>query len=414
MSCAADGGMSPSGGSDGTDRVRDTTFCAMHLSTCFIRHTLRQPFGRGATRALIYTAVMYLTSACRSDQLASTKPGGAVPADRVLVVINARSAASDTVGRYYMARRGIAASHLVRVDLPDGDELGDLDFRTKLASPIRAAIAALPVRIDFIVLTTGVPIRLGGKRGYSVDAHLAGMNLSIPPMVGLDSTWLVRYRNPYYASREPFNSDRYGMFLVTRLDCGQVRDCLALVDRSLNAQPVPGPFLFDAMPARQSDDGYAVMNRLLSTVAFRMRFANLDVQLDTTERFVAPTRAVMGYTSWGSNDAHFDSAAYHAIRFLPGALAETFVSTSARTFGPTTGGQSRIVDLIAQGVTGVKGYVSEPYTVALANPDILFSRYLSGFTLAESFYAASRMVLWKDIVIGDPLCAPYAMAVPSH
>ena len=117
----------------------------------------------------------------------------------------------------------------------------------------------------------------------------------------------------------------------------------------------------------------------------------------------------MGYVSWGSNDAQFDSAAYHAVRFLPGALAETFVSTSARTFGPVTGGQSRIVDLIAQGVTGVKGYVSEPFTLALANPDILFDRYVRGATLAESFYAASYMVLWKDLVIGDPLCAPYAM-----
>ena len=43
------------------------------------------------------------------------------------------------------------------------------------------------------------------------------------------------------------------------------------------------------------------------------------------------------------------------------------------------------------------------------NPDILFDRYVRGATLAESFYAASYMVLWKDLVIGDPLCAPYAM-----
>jgi hypothetical protein len=31
-------------------------------------------------------------------------------------------------------------------------------------------------------------------------------------------------------------------------------------------------------------------------------------------------------------------------------------------------------------------------------------RYTSGFTLAESFYAASRFVGWEDVVIGDPLC----------
>ena len=352
--------------------------------------------------------LLFLCSGCERAEFRAAKPVGARAADRVLVVVNRQSNASETVGRYYMARRGIAESHLLYVDLPVDDELGELDFRTNLVAPVRALIDALPVRIDFIVLTTGIPIRLGGKRGNSVDAHLAGMNLPIPPMVGLDSVWLSRYRNPYYGARVPFSSERFGMYLVTRLACGEIRDCLALVDRSLTARPVTGPFFFDAMPPTSGDDGWSTMNRSLNTAAFRMRFASFNVQLDTTARFVAPAEPVMGYTSWGSNDAKFDSVAYHAVRFLPGALAETFVSTSARTFGPVTGGQSRIVDLIAQGVTGVKGYVSEPYTIALANVDILFSRYVQGFTLAESFYAASRMVLWKDIVIGDPLCAPYA------
>ena len=115
----------------------------------------------------------------------------------------------------------------------------------------------------------------------------------------------------------------------------------------------------------------------------------------------------MGYASWGSNDSAFDNEKYKGIKFLPGALCETFVSTSGRTFRPTTGGQSLIADLVASGVTGVKGYVSEPYTFALAKPNILFDRYTSGRNLAESFYAASMVLKWKDIVIGDPLCSPY-------
>jgi len=267
------------------------------------------------------------------------------------------------------------------------------------------------VRIDFIVLTTGVPIRVGGHRGNSVDAGIAGMKLAIPPMVGLDTLWLARYRNPYFGSLEPFDSGRFGMFLVTRLDCARLADCLALVDRCIAARPLRGPFFFDATPPGESSTGYGAMNRSLYAAAFRLHFAGLDVELDSTARFVAPREAVMGYASWGSNDQSFDNRAYHDIRFLPGALAETFVSTSARTFRAAEGGQSRIVDLIAQGVTGVKGYVSEPYTIGLANPEILFDRYLRGFTLAEAFYAASRMVLWKDVVVGDPLCAPYAVGV---
>jgi hypothetical protein len=58
-------------------------------------------------------------------------------------------------------------------------------------------------------------------------------------------------------------------------------------------------------------------------------------------------------------------------------------------------------------VTGVKGYVAEPFSVALCPADILFDRYTAGYTLAESFYMAVPFLKWKDIVIGDPLCAPY-------
>jgi len=360
--------------------------------------------------ALYVPAAALLFCACST---ASRRPPPREPrtaAERVLVVINSRSTASDSVGRYYARRRGIDATHIVRIDVADEDEIGDIAFQTDIVTPVKAAIESLPARIDFIVLTTGVPIRVARKNGYSVDALLAGMHLAISPMVGLDSAWLAENHNPYFNATVPFRSDRFGMYLVTRLACGRTADCLALVDRSIDARFAPGPFFFDATSYRAGGDGYAFTNRLLYGAAAQLSAQRFQVQLDTTPAFVSPSEPVMGYVSWGSNDTRFDSVAYHAVRFLPGALAETFVSTSARTFGPASGGQSRIVDLIAQGVTGVKGYVSEPYTVALANPVILFDRYVSGATLAESFYAASRMILWKDIVVGDPLCAPYARA----
>ncbi len=354
------------------------------------------------------TGAALLFGACSTAAPPVPKREPGTAAERVLVVINSRSPASDSVGRYYVRRRGIDSTHVVRVDVPDDDEIGDIAFQSDIVAPIRTAINALPVRIDFIVLTTGVPLRVARKNGYSVDAMLAGMHLTIAPMVGLDSSWLARNHNPYFNATVPFRSDRFGMYLVTRLACERTTECLALVDRSIAARFSPGPFFFDATSERRSSDGYAFTNRLLSVAADRLSAQRFQVQLDTSAAFVAPPDPVMGYVSWASNDARFDSAAYHAVRFQPGALAETFVSTSGRTFRPTTGGQSRIVDLIAQGVTGVKGYVSEPYTVALANPVILFDRYVNGANLAESFYAASRMVLWKDIVVGDPLCAPYA------
>jgi hypothetical protein len=66
-----------------------------------------------------------------------------------------------------------------------------------------------------------------------------------------------------------------------------------------------------------------------------------------------------------------------------------------------------IADLIAQGITGVKGYTDEPLLQSNVSPTILMDRYTHGFTLAESFYAASHFVGWTQIVLGDPLTRPY-------
>jgi Flp pilus assembly protein TadD len=101
-----------------------------------------------------------------------------------------------------------------------------------------------------------------------------------------------------------------------------------------------------------------------------------------------------------------------------------FVSTDARTFeeppptwaigtwrDPRTffadSPQSLAGDLIREGATGVSGHVSEPYLDATVRPQILFPAYASGLNLAESFYAATPYLSWQNVVIGDPLCAPF-------
>ena len=77
---------------------------------------------------------------------------------------------------------------------------------------------------------------------------------------------------------------------------------------------------------------------------------------------------------------------------------------------PGSDGQSAIGDLIAHGITGVKGYIDEPLLQAIASPSIALDRYTRGYTLAESLSAASRFVGWTDLIIGDPLYIIIVMA----
>jgi hypothetical protein len=108
-----------------------------------------------------------------------------------------------------------------------------------------------------------------------------------------------------------------------------------------------------------------------------------------------------------------DSTVLRVIRphmsWVNGSIADTAVSTGGRSFNwGTTYGQSLIADLLEDGVSGVKGYVYEPYLTAVGMPSILLPSYASGYNLAESHAAANRYSGWMGVVVGDPKMAAYA------
>lgn len=335
-------------------------------------------------------------------------------------------------------------------------------YRRDIEAPVRAYLNSHS-GIDFIVLTKGIPIRIDGAGEgngvdrFSLDSHLAALDYQdLPGAVRVEvadpayeaGTLKVFHRhfraypwaNRFWNSHERFSHARFGGYLVTRLDGYTVTDAEALTTRSVQAEQLAdagktpgGAIVLDVAPERGFTDKrlqpYSILSERKSThdevriVSERAHLGDFNsdmqvagallserripVELDESDWFVGNRTGLMGYVSWGSNDGHYEVAAYHSLRFAPGALAETAVSSSARTFLPTQGGQSLIADLVAQGVTGVKGYVDEPLIQAVAAPSIVFDRYTRGWTLAESLYAASALVGWEDIVIGDPLCRAY-------
>lgn len=325
--------------------------------------------------------------------------------ENVLVVINDNSPASREIGAYYVAKRKIPAKNIVHIKCTTEETIPDLDYPKAIEKPVMDYLkkTGLCNKVDYIVLTKGIPIKINMQ--WAVDSMLMCADLR------LDYNILKQGApNPYFAKNEHFSHKKYGIYLATRLDGYTVKDAKALVDRSLNAKPQKGTFLLD-MASNRYEGGYARTNFAISQAYDVIKSKGYEAYLDDTANFIGGRKGLMGYFSWGSNDISFDRSKYKSNQFLPGAIAETAVSTSARTFKKVEdGGQSLIADLIEAGVTGVKGYVSEPYLDSVADPRILYDRYLSGYNLAESFYMASRRVYWKDIVIGDPLCAPYANA----
>jgi uncharacterized protein (TIGR03790 family) len=363
--------------------------------------------------------------------------------DRVLVVCNENSPVSRAVADDYEKRRGVLNVLSVRCQdsaiSPANETISFAAYEHTIERPLRAFLV-VHADIDFIVLTKGIPIRIADALGRgvnnrrpSLDSYLAALGydkLPVAKSVHLNDGGFTgtAWANRFWSSSIPFTHAKFGGYLVTRLDGYTEADAKALTTRALAAERqagkavADGKLLLDTCPAFgyadrksqprpvTSDSGELNFNEYnadMQHAADVLRFRSVPVELTQKDVFDGKRNELLGYVSWGSNDRHYDANAYHSLHFAAGAIGETAVSTSARTFLPTKGGQSLIADLISQGITGAKGYTDEPLLQAVASPSILFDRYTNGWTLAESFYAASRFVGWEDVVIGDPLCRPY-------
>ncbi len=327
--------------------------------------------------------------------------------DDVLLIINSQSEASQIIGQYFSEARVIPASRIVTISTAENETISRQTFEQDIRLPIEQFISDnnLNSEINYIVTTKGVPLRvstnLTAADHASVDSELSLISGPYADQIGTANAT----KNPYHQFDFPFSREMFGIFLVTRLTGYTVNDVLTLIDRS--AQPEQfGTFVLDVDPSKDNTTGFSIANQSLRDATPILEEAGHFVFLDETNTFITDKTNVLGYASWGSNDANdTDNAKTHFV-WLPGSIAETFVSTSARTFTPpATYGQSLIADLIAEGATGAKGYVYEPFLAAMAKPDILFDRYSSGYSLADSYFSASSNLGWQGVVVGDPKMA---------
>src|SRR5881628_3377311 len=359
--------------------------------------------------------------------LVSPTTGHAITADEVLIVVNDRSAISQQIGERYRTVRGVPPNQVVRIQTEPTEEIERSSFNAEIAQPIAAHLLnqRLQDRILAIVLTKGVPLKIRGSGGLqgtqaSVDSELTLLyRILVQGPVSAEGP----VANPYFRPGQPvpFTRAAHDIYLVTRLDGYALEDVLALIERA--GKPVTrGKVILESKSVFWWSSA-APGNKWLKDASRRLENSGLQVVLTGSGGGVNGEKDVIGYAGWGSNDPATKTRS-PGFRWLPGAIASWFVSTSARTFtrppsgwniGPwgdphtyyATSPQSLIGDLIAEGVTGVVGFVYEPYLDGTARPEILFPAYRAGFTLAESFYMALPHLSWQAVVIGDPLTAPF-------
>ena len=358
--------------------------------------------------------------------------------NNVLVAVEVMSPASKRIAAHYVRTRHIPAENVVALRTGATDEVTRAQYEEQIEGPIAAWIRrhAMQDRIFYIVLTKGVPLRISGSGGRggttaSVDSELT---LLYRKLVGTRVPIAGPQPNPFHGSvgatayRGPFSHADQDVYLVSRLDGFREPDVIALIDRG-SAAVANGDFVLDSKGKGSAETPELWLKATADTLAA----AGLSehVLLESTPGRVPERSNVLGYASWGSNDPSIRTRRL-GLGFVPGALATMFVSAGARTFEPPPdtwkpgaaqdlhssyrgSPQSLIGDLVREGVTGVAGYVGEPFLDGTIRPDILFPAYVGGLNLVEAYYAAMPYLSWQTVVVGDPLCAPFRLkALPPE
>ncbi|MFQ3548928.1 MAG: TIGR03790 family protein [Armatimonadota bacterium] len=339
----------------------------------------------------------------------------------IAVIINSQSEESVEIGMYYKNARNIPNRNICFINTSTNETISSQDCETSILEPVRNwlyNVESQGARIDYLVTTKGMPLKV--DYGHSTGPHsLASIMVSIkhpdiqqyrgcPYGPFAQSSWGVP--QPLVAWSHSLSFNGYHFYLVTRLDGFTVEDVKRMIDRGLEPAS-DGKFILDRNHLTTGLYGSA-NNRLGTNTGSAYQILTTDgyaVSFDNNQGFISNQSDVMGYFSWSAHDNYYTYEKYISNEFKPGAIGDTYYSVSASTFNKTsTSGTPLIGELIAKGITGAGGYVSEPMISAATLPNLLFDRYTSGYNLAESFYAAMPYIFWKTVVIGDPLVAPYA------
>jgi uncharacterized protein (TIGR03790 family) len=357
--------------------------------------------------------------------LASPSLARATPApDSVAVLANADVPGSVALAARYAEARSVPASQVCLLSLPTGADMTFEEFDTRLRQPFDACLGAVRDRIEAVVIVRGVPIRTGTPSGarISVAAALGVWDSTLPdgsPVLGsppgivadCGGTPCLRARLPNTYGGEPFRagwafetSDMvHRPVLVTMLHGRTDADAESLLDVALAADEAggaAGPFLLmrGADPARGSlDRTYPGVERAL--VERGMTVLVEDFASDTTGRAFAGF--ITGTASLG--------ATIEGNGYTPGALVDNLTSFGAvpENFAASGEVQVSIARWVAAGVAGVHGTVDEPLNNCFPMRELLVD-YVDGATLAEAYLGRMPYAYWMNLVLGDPMLAPYA------
>ena len=359
--------------------------------------------------------------------------------DSVAVLASQDSAESVALADAYAKFRAVPAKQVCKIPgIPQTDDVTLSDYQTKILAPFEACLTSSGVhdRIEAVLTTRGMPMRVSvpvtsGSTIVSLAAALntwestmQGGDAGGAPFLGQDPGTLVNcgtpcygaaWQNPLLGLTTPFkagysvtkNGVVWKPLLVTMLHGRSQADAQMLIDSATNAEKnggAKGTFMFmDSADGASGPRGVLdaqfpnVINQLKAlgfTDAQEVPW-NADLTGKTLASFFVGTSSI-GQTIEGNT-------------YLPGSLVDNLTSFGAVPQNFATSGESQvsIARWVEKGVGGVHGTVDEPLNNVFPNRNLIVD-YAKGASLAEAYFREFPYVYWKNLVLGDPMLAPYA------
>jgi hypothetical protein len=358
--------------------------------------------------------------------------------ERVAVVVNSNSWASQTVANEYIRLRNVPACNVIYIDAKDWPsfETTNLEFfKTKLLSPVLDEIKnrGLTPQIDCIAYSSDFPFYIDGSSLTGLTYLHELVMAKTPDYLGLSANWYFHGLAPFVAgtTADPFTRgfssqtawDKNGQpvvgpggrhyMLSTMLGYtsgrgNSVSEVIACLRRSAAADGTcpKGTIYFannDGIRATTRTPGFAAAIAALEKLGISAKTTGNNPDVNHNPDLPMNKDDVIAGAMLGRA---FQKCKDSKATVLPGAIVENLTSEGGdMSWG---GGQSPDSDYIRFGAAGTSGTVIEPSALwpKFPAPSIQV-HYASGSTLAEAFYQSVygpyQLLIW-----GDPLCEPWA------
>ena len=356
----------------------------------------------------------------------------------VVIVYNSALPESAELAKVYQKARGIPASNLIGLALPDREEITREEYETTLRKPLRAEFekrawwkigradaqttVAVENRMQVMVCMRGVPLKIARvvepekkteappkpdaqapanpalvANEAAVDSELAVLSWEAQPING-------PLQNAYFQSKKSFSEAGLPfLMLVGRIDGPSYAICQRMIADAVAveksglwgraycdlAQFYPqGETWIRSCALQCSDAGMPVIVHPWKEV-FPKHYPMTDAAV------------YFGWYEWNVCGP-FVKPGFQLRR---GAVAVHLHSFSAATLRSETANWCG--PLLARGAAVTVGNVYEPYLGTSHHFDELQKRLLEGYTWIEAAYAAMPVLSWQGVVLGDPLYRPF-------